>query len=151
MRWIRTTRSIVWRDGFVRTEGGFYLPLEAPYSISYRAMLPKAAECSNLLVPVCVSATHAAYGSVRMEPVFMILGQSAATAACLALEQNIAIADLSYETLSGQLEADGQILEWNTSAPAENHPAMRMTPSPPIEVPRHIHCGDVGFWTTPGL
>ncbi len=118
------TQYCVGADGFVRTEGGFYLPLEAPYSISYRAMLPKAAECSNLLVPVCVSATHAAYGSVRMEPVFMILGQSAATAACLALEQNIAIADLSYETLSGQLEADGQILEWNTSAPAENHPAI---------------------------
>ena len=62
-----------------------------PYPISYRSIVPKAAECENLLVPVCLSAIHIAYGSIRMEPVFMVLGQSAATAACIALDQSIAI------------------------------------------------------------
>lgn len=118
------TQYCVGADGCVRTEGGFYLPLKAPYSISYRTMLPKKAECMNLLVPICVSATHAAYGSVRMEPVFMILGQSAATAACLALDRGVAPADLPYAALRGQLEADGQILEWTTPTPEKNQPAI---------------------------
>ncbi|WP_148091979.1 FAD-dependent oxidoreductase, partial [Paenibacillus sp. 598K] len=75
------TQYYVNEDGYVSTEGGFYVRLTAPYPISYRAMVPKQQECTNLLVPVCLSATHAAYGSIRMEPVFMILGQSAAAAA----------------------------------------------------------------------
>ena len=108
------TQYCIGEDGFLRTEGGFYLPLDAPYPISYRALLPKTSECTNLLVPVCVSATHAAYGSVRMEPVFMILGQSAATAACLSLEDGIPLAELPYELLRERLEADGQILDWQS-------------------------------------
>ena len=107
------TQYCVGQDGFLRTEGGFYLPLEAPYPISYRAILPEESECDNLLVPVCVSATHAAYGSVRMEPVFMILGQSAATAACLALDAGRTPRTLDYGLLSERLLADGQILEWS--------------------------------------
>jgi hypothetical protein len=74
--------------------------------------VPKATECENLLVPVCLSATHIAYGSIRMEPVFMILAQSAATAAGLALEGHTLVQQVSYNKLQNRLKADGQILEW---------------------------------------
>ena len=87
--------------------GGF-----PPYPISYRSILPKAAQCENLLVPICLSATHIAYGSIRMEPVFMILGQSAATAAALALDGKTTPQALSYQKLRARLLADQQILEW---------------------------------------
>jgi hypothetical protein len=72
--------------------------------------VPKAGECDNLLVPICLSATHIAYGSIRMEPVFMILGQSAATAAALALDGKSSVQKLPYETLRARLLADKQIL-----------------------------------------
>ena len=62
----------------------------SPYPIAYKSIVPKRGECDNLLVPVCVSATHIAYGSIRMEPVFMVLGQSAATAACQAIDTGAA-------------------------------------------------------------
>ena len=68
----------------MQNEGNVEAPVPGPYPISYRSIVPENTECSNLLVPVCLSATHIAYGSIRMEPVFMILGQSAATAACKA-------------------------------------------------------------------
>ena len=64
----------------------------------------------NLLVPVCLSASHAAYGSIRMEPVFMILGQSAGTAAALAIDEGVAVQDLAYEKLKARLAKDGQRL-----------------------------------------
>ena len=83
-----------------------------PYPISYRSIVPKAGQCDNLLVPICLSATHIAYGSIRMEPVFMILGQSAATAAALALDENLPIHRLDYPRLRARLLADHQILEW---------------------------------------
>lgn len=118
------TQYCVGDDGFLRTEGGFYLPLDAPYPISYRAMIPRSAECTNLLVPVCLSATHAAYGSVRMEPVFMILGQSAATAACLSIDQGLLPADLPYEALQTRLLADGQILSWTHSPDPSREPVL---------------------------
>lgn len=98
-------------NGFVRTEGGFYNPLKNPYPISYKVIVPKKSECTNLFVPICVSATHAAYGSIRMEPVFMILGQSAATAASLCIDHNVAVQDLDYALLHEFLLKDGQILE----------------------------------------
>jgi hypothetical protein len=74
-------------------------------------MTPKKEEVVNLLVPVCVSASHIAYGSIRMEPVFMILGQSAATAASLAIDEGIAVQEVPYEKLRARLLADGQVLE----------------------------------------
>ena len=98
--------------GYVQNEGDIGVPPDRPYSIDYGAILPREEECTNLLVPVCVSSTHIAYGSIRMEPVFMILGQSAATAAVLAIEHRVDPARLSYETLRARLFADGQILEW---------------------------------------
>ncbi|MEX2382496.1 MAG: FAD-dependent oxidoreductase [Opitutales bacterium] len=96
--------------GDVTTEGGFYVILDSPYSISYRSILPRAKECRNLLVPVCLSATHAAYGSVRMEPVFMILGQSAATAAALSIQRDCDLHELPYAVLQAALENGKQRL-----------------------------------------
>jgi hypothetical protein len=86
----------------------------APYPISYRALMPKKSEASNLIVPVCVSSSHIAYGSIRMEPVFMILGQAAATAGSLAIEQGVAVQDVDYAALRAQLLKDGQILGTGT-------------------------------------
>ena len=85
--------------------------LKSPYPVDFLAIVPRRGECSNLLVPVCVSASHIAYGSIRMEPVFMILGQSAATAAALAIDAGCALQDLPYPTLRERLLADGQVLE----------------------------------------
>lgn len=97
-------------NGFVQNEGNFEAGVERPFPIPYRAIIPKKGEVQNLLVPVCVSSSHVAFGSIRMEPVFMVLGQSAATAAALAIDEKIAIQDLDYERLSGRLKLDGQIL-----------------------------------------
>ncbi|AQG79774.1 FAD-dependent oxidoreductase [Spirosoma montaniterrae] len=98
-------------DGYVQNEGDIGVHPDRPYSIAYGSILPKEAECRNLLVPVCVSASHIAYGSIRMEPVFMILGQSAATAAVLAIQTNVSPQKLPYETLKAALLKDGQRLE----------------------------------------
>ncbi|OMF94051.1 FAD-dependent oxidoreductase [Paenibacillus sp. FSL R7-0273] len=104
------TQYYVNEDGHVSTEGGFYIRLAAPYPISYRALIPKRKECANLLVPVCVSATHAAYGSIRMEPVFMILGQSAAAAAVLALEADGVVQNVKADELQAILVQENQVL-----------------------------------------
>jgi hypothetical protein len=98
-------------EGFVQNEGDIGAKV-TPYAIAYGALLPKRDQLQNLAVPVCVSSTHIAFGSIRMEPVFMILGQSAATAAVLALEKSVALQDLPYATLQSRLIADGQILEY---------------------------------------
>jgi hypothetical protein len=100
------------KDGHVENEGDVQVPPMNPYPISYRALVPKATECDNLLVPVCLSASHIAYGSIRMEPVFMILGQSAATAASLAIEAKIAVQKLAYTMVRRRLLEDKQVLEW---------------------------------------
>jgi len=97
-------------DGFAKNEGNVEARVAAPYPISYRAIIPKEEECSNLLVPVCLSATHIAFGSIRMEPVFMVLGQSAATAAALAIDEQKSIHDLDYNLLRSQLKQDKQVL-----------------------------------------
>ncbi len=98
-------------DGLVKNEGNVEAKVGGPYPISYRAITPKRSECSNLLVPVCVSASHIAFGSIRMEPVFMVLGQSAATAAALAIDSNVAVQDVPYAQLREQLVKDLQRLE----------------------------------------
>jgi hypothetical protein len=97
-------------DGTVQNEGDIGVEIPVPYRISYGSIVPKKAECTNLLSPVCLSCTHIAYGSVRMEPVFMILGQSAATAAIQAIDSKKAIQDISYEQLKAQLQRDKQRL-----------------------------------------
>jgi hypothetical protein len=100
------------KGGQAENEGDVQVGGFPPYPISYRSIVPKAGECENLLVPVCLSATHIAYGSIRMEPVFMILGQSAATAAALALDDKSPVQKVPYETLRARLLADKQFLEW---------------------------------------
>ena len=97
-------------DGYVQNEGDIGVKVPEPYEISYGALVPKQEACENLLVPVCVSSSHIAFGSIRMEPVFMILGQSAATAAVLAIENDVAVQEVDYETLKRQLLKDKQRL-----------------------------------------
>jgi hypothetical protein len=97
-------------DGFVQNEGDIGVSTKGPYSISYGSLVPKKEECQNLLVPVCVSSSHIAFGSIRMEPVFMILGQSAAAAAVMALNEGVAVQDIDYDKLKGVLLKEGQIL-----------------------------------------
>lgn len=105
-------RVVVVENGrkVVRNEGGMGLRCPRPYPVSYRSIVPKRQECTNLIVPVCLSASHIAYGSIRMEPVFMILGQSAGTAAVLAIEKKCAVQDLPYADLRVQLNKAGQVL-----------------------------------------
>lgn len=98
-------------SGFLEAEGGLFKNIPKPYQISYQSITPDRNECENLLIPVCLSASHSVYGSVRMEPTFMVLGQSAATAACLSIDTGEAIQDLSYELLRKQLLIDGQKLD----------------------------------------
>lgn len=95
--------------GMLWRERGFYQPSQ-PFPVSYRALRPRAEECTNLLVPCSVSASHAAYGSVRMEPVFMMLGHSAGAAACLAIENKTTVQEVNYEKLRATLVASRQIL-----------------------------------------
>ena len=109
------------RDGHVENEGDVQVAPMSPYPISYRAIVPAAGQCENLLVPVCLSASHIAYGSIRMEPVFMILGQSAAAAAALALDEEVSVQQLSYQKLRDHLLAVHQILDWNPPVSANPH------------------------------
>ncbi|QDU98284.1 FAD-dependent oxidoreductase [Lignipirellula cremea] len=103
-------------NGAVRNEGNVEIGVR-PYPVSYRAITPKRAECQNLLAPVCLSSTHIAFGSIRMEPVFMILSQSAATAACLAIDDQVAVQDVEYAKLRTRLLADDQILDFDGPLP----------------------------------
>ena len=98
-------------QGYVQNEGDIGVPI-APYTIAYGSLVPKKTQCENLMVSVCVSSSHIAFGSIRMEPVFMILGQSAATGAVLALEGKLAVQDVPYSRLREQLLKDGQVLEY---------------------------------------
>jgi hypothetical protein len=97
-------------NGFARNEGDVQVSPGGPYPISYHAITPKKGQAENLLVPVCLSSSHIAYGSIRMEPVFMILGQSAANAACLAIKQKTAVQDVDAEDLRERLLNAGQVL-----------------------------------------
>ncbi len=103
-------RRIVDARGFARNEGNIEVSPERAYPISYDAIIPKRQEATNLLVPVALSASHIAYGSIRMEPVFMILGQSAAAAASIAIREGRSVQDVDYGMLKQQLLSEQQIL-----------------------------------------
>ena len=104
-------RRYVTADGRVRNEGDVEVGCSAgPYGIDYGAIVPKRAECANLLVPVCLSASHIAFGSIRMEPVFFALGQVAGTAAAQAAVAGCAVQDVPYGKLRERLLVDGQRL-----------------------------------------
>ena len=98
-------------DGYVQNEGDIGVHPDDPYQIDPRSLTPSSEECSNLLVPVCLSCSHIAFGSIRMEPVFMILGQSAATLAVMAIDQEKGVQEVAYEDLRRKLLEDGQVLE----------------------------------------
>jgi hypothetical protein len=100
-------------NGMVKNEGDVQIGGFGPYPIAYRSITPKAGECSNLLVPVCLSASHIAYGSIRMEPVFMMLGQSAAVAACMAIDGHLTVQQIDVKSLQLRLNED-PLAERNT-------------------------------------
>lgn len=102
----------VTEEGFVQNEGDLGVKAPKPYQIDLGSIMPKREDCLNLIVPVCVSSTHIAFGSIRMEPVFMILGQSAGTIAAMAISKRKSIYDLTYEELKTKLESDRQILKY---------------------------------------
>lgn len=104
-------------EGHAQNEGDVQVSPGGPYAISYRSLVPKKGEVANLLVPVCLSSSHIAYGSIRMEPVFMILGQSAATAAMMAVDQNIPVQDVRYDDLRKRLVSEGQVLDIPANIP----------------------------------
>lgn len=110
-------------DGRCVNEGDVEIGI-SPYPISYRAIRPRAEECTNLLVPGCLSSSHIAYGSIRMEPIFMILGQSAGVAAALAFKNKSGVQDIDYEELKDELVKVGQVVEWDDSI--EDDPIARM-------------------------
>ncbi|QDS92918.1 Xanthan lyase precursor [Roseimaritima multifibrata] len=111
-------------SGHARNEGDIQVSPGGPYQISYEAIIPKSEQCTNLLVPVCLSSSHIAYGSIRMEPVFMILGQSAATAAALAIDSEQSVQEVPYEQLKKQLLEDKQVLEYDI----KNEPPAGLLP-----------------------
>lgn len=113
-------------EGYVQNEGDIGVSTNGPYEIAYGSLVPKKDQCENLLVPVCLSSSHIAFGSIRMEPVFMILGQSAATAAVMAIDNQQAVQDVPYAKLRERLLADGQVLEFASDpAPARAKAAGR--------------------------
>jgi hypothetical protein len=99
------------KNGHAENEGDVQVGVK-PYPISYRSLVPRQRQCENLFVPVCLAASHIAYGSIRMEPVFMILGQSSATAAAIAMDENLPVQKVDYAKLRERLLADKQVLSW---------------------------------------
>ncbi|HEX3872138.1 MAG TPA: FAD-dependent oxidoreductase, partial [Pirellulales bacterium] len=131
-------RRIV-RNGVVAREGktaggrdGF-----GPYKVGYDAIIPRADECENLFVTFALSVSHTAFSSIRMEPVFMIDSQSAATAACLAIDERVSVQQLDYDKLRLRLVADGQILAWQpneTETASKTLQSKRATKRDPVQV-----------------
>ncbi len=120
-------RRYVTPEGFVQNEGDIGVHCPRPYEVAYGALTPKKAECENLLVPVCLSSSHIAYGSIRMEPVFMILGQSAATAAAMAIDGSLAVQDVPYPRLKARLLTDGQVLAYEGGAAGASLEGMKLS------------------------
>lgn len=101
---------VIDEKGRLRAEGSYGKQKSTYYGISFRSIIPAKKECKNLLVPICLSASHVAYSSIRMEPVYMVLGQSAGTAAVMALNRKNTVQKIAYEDLQQQMLQDGQIL-----------------------------------------
>lgn len=101
-------------DGFVENEGDYYVAT-TPYEVPYRSLVPKAGEVVNLIVPVCMSASHAAYGTIRQEPVYMILGQAAGTAAAIAFHEHRTLQDVPINELQSKLQAAHAVLHWTVA------------------------------------
>ena len=104
------TQRYITPEGYVQNEGDLGVDPGGPYQIHLGTIIPKREECKNLIVPVAVSSSHIAFGSIRMEPVFMILGQSTGIIAAMALDQGLDIHDLDYKKIKTKLIEAGQIL-----------------------------------------
>lgn len=122
-------------DGLARNEGDVQVGPAGPYGISYRAIVPARGECANLVVPVALSASHIAFGSARMEPVFMLLGHAAAAAASLAVDGGTAVQDVPYPTLRRGLLADGMVLTW---PPGQGPVTVESPASLPVGEPAEV-------------
>jgi hypothetical protein len=122
-------QHIVTDNGKVQNEGVIWRVPPRPYGISYRAIVPKKDECENLLVPICLSASHVAHGSIRMEPVFMALSQSAAIAAGLALDTNVSVQEVPYPALREKFDAAKQIVD-ASQVPAPKPKAAKRKTNP---------------------
>jgi hypothetical protein len=105
------TQRFVTTEGYVSNEGNVQAHVPSPFPIGLRSIVPKQEECSNLIVPVCLSSTHIAFGSIRMEPVFMVLGQSASVIACMAIDMEKPVQNIPYDKLKGQLIGLGQVIK----------------------------------------
>jgi hypothetical protein len=136
-------------SGHARNEGDIQASPGGPYPVSYRAIVPKAADCTNLLVPVCLSSSHIAYGSIRMEPVFLILGQSAATAAALAIDADVPVQKVPYDKLRTRLLADGQVLELPRTERRKPISARSSRPFDPRESPSSLSKLSARTFTNP--
>ncbi|MGH9581514.1 MAG: FAD-dependent oxidoreductase, partial [Bryobacteraceae bacterium] len=105
------SQRYVQKDGMVQNEGDTEVPT-IPYQISYGVLLPKASECRNLLVPVCTSATHVGYGTLRLEPVYMIMGEAAGLAAKMAIDQGRSVQEVETGKLARELRKKGTVMKW---------------------------------------
>ncbi len=121
-------QRVINKDGFVRNEGDML----QPYQIPYRVLLPKRNEVQNLLVPVCFSATHVAYSTLRMEPQYMILGQAAGVAAAMAIRRSLPVQDIDTATLTRTLVEHGAILEYAPTIQASLVARFRGRWPPPV-------------------
>jgi len=115
------TQRYITPEGHVQNEGDIGISTNGPYTIAMRCLLPRKSQCENLVVPVCVSSTHMAFGSIRMEPVFMILGQSAATIAAMAIDADTPVQQVPATKVRARLLADGQILQTPPGANIRSH------------------------------
>jgi FAD dependent oxidoreductase len=107
-------------EGDVENEGDMQVAVK-PYQIPYRVMVPKRGEATNLLVPVCFSASHVAYSSLRMEPQYMIIGQAAGDAAAMALKDGVAVQDVDTKALTAKLLKDGVVLEYRPAITPQSY------------------------------
>ncbi len=121
-------------EGYVQNEGDIGVKI-SPYTIAYGSLVPKKSQCENLMVSISVSSSHIAFGSIRMEPVFMILGQSAATGAVMAFDGDLAVQDVPYDKLREQLLKDGQVLEYKSSKKAGTNKTPKTVYVNPRELP----------------
>lgn len=119
-------QHFVTEKGTAQNDGVIWHVPPRPFGISYRAIIPPKGQCENLFSPICLSASHVAHGSIRMEPVFMALSQSAAIAAGLALDSGVSAQEVSYPALRERLEAAKQIVRPETgkvpTAPKKSQP-----------------------------